>query len=268
MASKVCIARPLTGVTGAVCKVSCLSFIAQRPRRREGLLGTGTSGKRGTEEWNLETGADPEDQGCRGPPQEQQDVKKAVSVRHCAATTAPRNCCPNCYAEQSHKDNVRSSAVGKQLKQKKSNSQTQLHLPALDLFWATSLCESSSPPSSWSRLDSAHRFLLHDIIIQKWCELTCRCLIVNTKDFFKLSLFMILLLCRYPDVYHWGTVSAVWSNSIIISTWIFSAPHASHSLFKILAYHWKFSLWAFVFCTEMLTCATILLYLFLFLIYM
>ena len=47
---------------------------------------------------------------------------KAVSVRHCAATTAPRNCCPNCYAEQSHKDNVRSSAVGKQLKQKKSNS--------------------------------------------------------------------------------------------------------------------------------------------------
>ena len=48
-----------------------------------------------------------------------QDVK-AVSVRHCAATTTPRNCCPNCYAAQSHKDNVRSSAVGKQLKQKKS----------------------------------------------------------------------------------------------------------------------------------------------------
>ena len=23
---------------------------------------------------------------------------KAVSVRHCAETTAPRNCCPNCYA--------------------------------------------------------------------------------------------------------------------------------------------------------------------------
>ena len=30
----------------------------------------------------------------------------------------------------SHKDNVRSSVVGKQLKQKKSNSQAQLHLPA------------------------------------------------------------------------------------------------------------------------------------------
>ena len=51
-------------------------------------------------------------------------------VRHCAATTAPRDCCPNCYAEQSHRDNVRSSAVGKQLRQK-SNS----HFPALDLFW-------------------------------------------------------------------------------------------------------------------------------------
>ena len=39
-------------------------------------------------------------------------------------------------AMNSHKDNFRSSAVGKQLKQKKSNSQAQLHLPALDLFWA------------------------------------------------------------------------------------------------------------------------------------
>ena len=64
----------------------------------------------------------------------------AVSVRHCAATTALRNCCPNCYAEQIHKDNVRSSAVGKQLKQKKSSSLSflaQHPLPALDLFWAS-----------------------------------------------------------------------------------------------------------------------------------
>ena len=62
---------------------------------------------------------------------------KAVSVRYCAATTAPHNCCRNCYAEQNHKDNVGSSTVGKQLKQKKSSSQAQLHLPALDLFWAS-----------------------------------------------------------------------------------------------------------------------------------
>ena len=38
--------------------------------------------------------------------------------------------------QNSDKGNVRSSAVGKQLKQKKSNSQAELHLPALDLFWA------------------------------------------------------------------------------------------------------------------------------------
>ena len=65
---------------------------------------------------------------------------KAVSVRHCAATTAPRNCCSNCYAEQSHKDIVRSSAVGKQLKQKSNSlSIAQHHLPPLDLFWASFL---------------------------------------------------------------------------------------------------------------------------------
>ena len=37
--------------------------------------------------------------------------------------------------QNSHKDNVHSSAAGKQLKQKNSNSQAQQHLPALDLFW-------------------------------------------------------------------------------------------------------------------------------------
>ena len=70
-----------------------------------------TSGKRRAEEQNLETGTNLEDQGCRGPPAEQQHVK-AVPVQHCAATTVPCNCCPNCYAEQSHKDNVRSYAAG------------------------------------------------------------------------------------------------------------------------------------------------------------
>ena len=40
--------------------------------------------------------------------------------------------------QNSHEDNVSSSAVGKQLKQKKSNFLAQLHLPALDLFWASS----------------------------------------------------------------------------------------------------------------------------------
>ena len=76
----------------------------------------------------------PKRPSSRGPPPEQQNVK-AVSVWQCAVTTAPRNCYPSCYAEQSYKDNVRSSAVGEQLKQKKSNFQAQHHLPVLDLFW-------------------------------------------------------------------------------------------------------------------------------------
>ena len=41
--------------------------------------------------------------------------------------------------QNSHKDNVRSSAIGKQLKQKKSNSLSlaQHHLSALNFFWAS-----------------------------------------------------------------------------------------------------------------------------------
>ena len=39
--------------------------------------------------------------------------------------------------QNSHKDNVRRSAVRKQLKQKKSNSPAGHHLPPLDLFWAS-----------------------------------------------------------------------------------------------------------------------------------
>ena len=36
---------------------------------------------------------------------------KAVSLRHCAAASVLRNCCFNCCAGQSHKDNVRCTAV-------------------------------------------------------------------------------------------------------------------------------------------------------------
>ena len=43
---------------------------------------------------------------------------KAVSPCHCAATSAPRNCCFNCRAGQSHKDNVRCTAVEEQLEAK------------------------------------------------------------------------------------------------------------------------------------------------------
>ena len=36
---------------------------------------------------------------------------KAVSPRHCIATSVPHNCSFDCCVDQSHKDNVRSTAV-------------------------------------------------------------------------------------------------------------------------------------------------------------
>ena len=60
---------------------------------------------------------------------------KAVSPRHCASTSVLRNCCFNCCAGQSYKDNVRCTAVEEQLERKK----VQLSQPS-----ATSLLMISS----------------------------------------------------------------------------------------------------------------------------
>ena len=60
---------------------------------------------------------------------------KAVSPRHCPATSAPRNCCFNCRAGQSHKDNVRCTAVEEQPEAK----EVQLSQPS-----STSLLKISS----------------------------------------------------------------------------------------------------------------------------
>ena len=61
---------------------------------------------------------------------------KAVSPRHCAGTSAPRSCCFNCRVGQSHKDNVRCTAVEEQPEAKSPTFAAQLHLPAHDLFMA------------------------------------------------------------------------------------------------------------------------------------
>ena len=124
---------------------------AYRPQRQEGLLGTGTGGGGGGggggKEWRLETGTNPEDQGCRGPPPEQQNVK-AVSAR--TATTVPGNCCPNCYAGQSQRQCRKlrrwetTEAKEVQLSSPApppdswlfwANLRVQHHLPPLDLVW-------------------------------------------------------------------------------------------------------------------------------------
>ena len=50
----------------------------------------------------------------------------AVSPRHCPATSAPRDCCFNCRAGQSHKGNVRCTAV----KERPEAKEVQLSQPS------------------------------------------------------------------------------------------------------------------------------------------
>ena len=82
--------------------------------------------------------------------------------RHCEATSVLCSCCFNCCVEQSHKDNVRSTAVEKQRKQKTSPTfWAQLHLPALDLFWALLRAQHhvSPPDVAWTRIWLSNFFL-------------------------------------------------------------------------------------------------------------
>ena len=79
---------------------------------------------------------------------------KAVSLRHCPATSALCNCCFNCRAGQSHKDNVRCTAVEEQPETKEVHlwqpSSTSLY--AHDLFWANLRVQLRLPPLdlSWN----------------------------------------------------------------------------------------------------------------------
>ena len=69
-------------------------------------------------------------------------------LRQCPSSIAERpqhhaiNCCPNCYAEQSHKDNIRSSAVGKQLKQMSNSLSLYSPAPPSLLLISRGLCFS------------------------------------------------------------------------------------------------------------------------------
>ena len=86
------------------------------PQKRGCLLGMGTCGGGGGGGGGRESGGSTADTARkrpyrkdRGPPPEQ--WMEAVSPRHCVATSALRNCCFNCGAGQSHKDNVRCTTL-------------------------------------------------------------------------------------------------------------------------------------------------------------
>ena len=70
---------------------------ALRPRRRDGLLGTGTEWE-GDDRVRLDRGNRPKKTGETVVRRQNNGSVKAVSPRHCPATCALRNCCFNCCA--------------------------------------------------------------------------------------------------------------------------------------------------------------------------
>ena len=72
---------------------------------------------RGQESERLDRGNRPKKTGETVDRRQNNGSVKAVSPRHCPATCARRNCSFNCCAGQSHKDNVRCTAVDEQLGQ-------------------------------------------------------------------------------------------------------------------------------------------------------
>ena len=90
--------------------------VALHPRRRDGLLGTGTEWE-GDDRVKARPRNRPKKTGETVDRRQNNGSVKAVSPRHCPATCALRNCCFNRCAGQSHKDNVRCTAVDKQLGQ-------------------------------------------------------------------------------------------------------------------------------------------------------
>ena len=124
---------------------------ALRPRRRDGLLGTGAEWE-GDDRVKARPRKPPEkDRRDRGPPPEQWKCWGGVP------SPLPSDLCTAqllfqllCLGRSSHKDNVRCTAVDEQLGQlEASRSPTfaaQFHLPTHDLFWANLKVQLHLPP--------------------------------------------------------------------------------------------------------------------------
>ena len=93
-------------------------------------------------EWRLDRGNRPKKTGETVDRSQNNGSVKAVSPRHYAATSAPRNCCFNCRAGQSHKDSVCCTAVEEQPEAKEVQlsqpSSTSLHMISSGLTWGSS----------------------------------------------------------------------------------------------------------------------------------
>ena len=116
----------------------CFTSTEARWLIRDGDRGVG--GKR-MKEWRLNCRYRPKKPGDTVDRRQNNGSVKAVSPRHCAVTSALCNCCFNCRAGQSHKDNVHCTAVKEQLEAKVQLSQpssTSLLMISSGLTWGSS----------------------------------------------------------------------------------------------------------------------------------
>ena len=92
----------------------CRDHFALSPQKRGGLLATGTGGGRGRKSEG--STADTARKRPERPWTAARTMEsvKAVFPRHCPVTSALHNCCFNCRAGQSHRDNVHCTAVEEQ----------------------------------------------------------------------------------------------------------------------------------------------------------
>ena len=91
-----------------------LDHVALRPQKRGCLLGTGTEGEEDERVKARPADTARKKTGETADRRQNNGSVKAVSPRHCAATSALHNGCFNCRAGQSHKDSVRCTAVEEQ----------------------------------------------------------------------------------------------------------------------------------------------------------
>ena len=139
---------------------------AVRPKKRGGLLVTGTGGVGGggggTKEWRLYRGIPARKRPERTVDRRQNNGSvKAVSPRHCPATSALRNCCFNCRAWAESQAQCPLHCCWATTRSERSPTfAAQLHLPTHDLFWANLKVQLHLPPLDllifWSRLEPWH----------------------------------------------------------------------------------------------------------------
>ena len=123
--------------------------VALRPRKRDGLLGMGTEGE-GSKEWRLDCGNRPKKTRETVDRHQNNGNVKAMSLRHCPATCALRNCCFNCCAwTESQRQCTLHRCWRTTWTTRSKRSPTfaaQLHLPTHDLFWANLKVQLHFPP--------------------------------------------------------------------------------------------------------------------------